>query len=133
MPTHRHIALLVDNYPAARESLQTLIEANGFTAVGARNGGEALARLRDGLACCVIVFDWWLPDMTGGDFVRALHADPALADVPVATCTGDSGIRAEAAALGVTYVLLKPVDPRRLVDLVNHHCPQGPPAPAASN
>jgi hypothetical protein len=42
-------------------------------------------------------------------------------------------MRAEAAALGVTYVLLKPVDPRRLVALVSHHCPQAPSVPAASN
>jgi CheY-like chemotaxis protein len=124
MPTHRHIALLVDDYPGARKSLQTLIEANGFAAVGAQSGGDALAQLRSGLACCLIVLEWWLPDMTGGDFIRALHADPALADIPVATCTGDARMRAEAAALGVTYVLLKPVDPRRLVNLVNHHCPK---------
>jgi CheY-like chemotaxis protein len=100
MPTHRHTALLVDEYPAARKSLQTLIEANGFAAVGAQSGGEALAQLRSGLACCLIVLEWWLPDMTGGDFIRALHADPALADIPVATCTGDARMRAEAAAWG---------------------------------
>jgi len=110
-----------------------LIEANGFAAVGAHSGGEALAQLGSGLACCIIVLDWWLPDMTGGDFIRALHATPALADIPVATCTDDARMRAEAAALGVTYVLLKPVDPRSLVTLVSHHCPQAPSAPAASN
>jgi CheY-like chemotaxis protein len=70
--------------------------------------------------------------MAGGDFIRSLHADPALADIPVTTCTVDARMRAEAAALGVTYVLLKPVDPRRLVNLVNHHCPQASPAPASS-
>ena len=133
MPTHRHTALLVDDYPAARESLKTLIEANGFTAVGAQSGGEALALLRGGLACCLIVLEWWLPDMPGGDFIRALHADPALADIPVAVCTGDARTRAEAAALGVTHVLLKPVDPRSLVNLVSRHCPQASPAPVASN
>jgi CheY-like chemotaxis protein len=132
MSTHRHIALLVDGYPAVRESLQTLIEANGFTAVGARSGGEALALLRGGLACCLIVIDWWLPDMAGGAFIRALHADPALANIPVATCTSEARMRAEAAALGVTYVLLKPVDPRRLVNLVDRHCPKDSAAPAAS-
>jgi hypothetical protein len=79
VPTHRHTVLLVDDYPAARKSLQTLIEANGFAAVGAHSGGEALAQFRSGLACCLIVLDWWLPDMTGGDFIRALHADPAAA------------------------------------------------------
>lgn len=133
MSTHRHTALLVEDYPATRESLRTLIEANGFTAVGAHSGGEALALLRGGLACCLIVLEWWLPDMTGGDFIRALHADPALADIPVALCTGDARMRAEAAALGVTYVLRKPVDPSRLVNLVSDHCPQASPAPAASN
>jgi two-component system, chemotaxis family, chemotaxis protein CheY len=133
VPTHRHTVLLVDAYPAARKSLQTLIEANGFAAVGAPSGGEALAQLRSGLACCLIVLDWWLPDMTGGDFIRALHATPALADIPVATCTDDARMRAEAATLGVTYVLLKPVDPRRLVTLVSHHCPHAPSGPAASN
>ena len=135
MPTHRHTALLVDDYPPARESLQALIEANGFAAVGAHSGGEALALLRGGLACCLIILDWWLPDMAGGDFIRALRADSALADIPVTMCTDDTRMRAEAAALGVTYVLLKPVDPRRLVNLVSHHCSQESPAPAraASN
>lgn len=133
MPTHRHTALLVDDYAAARESLQALMEANGFAAAGAGSGGEALALLRGGIACCLIVLDWWLPDMTGADFIRELRADTALAGIPVATCTDDARMRVGAAALGVTYVLLKPVDPRRLVNLVSHHCPQASAPPAASN
>ena len=110
-----------------------LVESSGFDVVAVHTGGEALARLRADLACCLIVLDWWLADMTGAEFLRQLRASPEIADVPVALSTGDARVRAEPAALGVTYFLLKPVEPDTLVGLLTDHCPQQSTSPGSCN
>jgi len=124
MTAHRHTALLVDDDPDACEALTVLIELSDYTVVATHTARDAVARLRGGLRCCVIILDWWLPDMNGADFLRLLNADPNLADIPVAVCTGDDRIRQEATALGAKYVFLKPVEPTDLVDVLDDHCPK---------
>jgi CheY-like chemotaxis protein len=111
-----------------------LIEAVGYDVVAVRTGGEALARLRGGLACCLLVLDWWLPDMTGGELVERLAADPALADIPAVMCTADARVQAEveARALPVKAVWVKPVETERLFDLLETHCVRAARPPAAT-
>ena len=133
MTQHRHVVLLVDGDADMREAFATLIGSTGFDVVDSHSGGEALARLRGGLACCLVVLDWWLPDMTGGEFLRALRADAKLARIPVALCSGDARVQTEASALGAHCFMLKPIDPEHLLDLVVDHCGQGSPHGAASS
>lgn len=122
MSNHQHVVLVVEDYSDGRESMEMFIESAGFHAVGAQSGAAALALLRGELACCLIVLDWWLPDMTGGEFLREVQADPQLASIPVALYTGDARVRADADTLAAKCVLVKPVDPDRLVALVEEHC-----------
>jgi CheY-like chemotaxis protein len=124
MSEHRHTALLVDDHRDGREAVEVLIQTSGFDVVGARTGAEGLALLRGGLGCCLVVLDWWLPDMTGGAFVEQLQADPALADIAVAMCTADQSVSDRGERPGVKCVLLKPVDPTHLVSLVGDYCPK---------
>jgi len=126
MTPHRHVALLVDGDADTREAFATLIGSTGLEVVDSHSGGEALAHLRGGLACCLVVLDWWLPDMTGGEFLRALRADARLGRIPVALCSGDARVKTEASALGAHCFMLKPIDPQHLLDLIGDHCgPEG--------
>jgi CheY-like chemotaxis protein len=128
MPEHAHVALLVEDHADACEAFRLLIETHGYEAVGAQSGREAIGRLRAGLRCCLIVLDWWLPDMRGDEFLRHLRSDPDSADTPVAVLTGDARARAEAIALGVRAAFLKPVDPECLIELLEGHCPKTGPS-----
>ncbi len=124
MSTHSHRVLVVEDHPDACAAFEMIIEASGFDVVTASSGGEALERLRAGLLCCAVILDWWLPDMTGSEFLRQLRADSRFAHVAVGVCTGDARVRAEAEALGASRVFLKPAEPDELLDLVADHCPK---------
>jgi DNA-binding response OmpR family regulator len=123
---HQHGALLVEDDPDSREVLRVALEASGFAATVAETAGDGLALLRGGLRCCLVILDWRLPDMNGAAFLRTMRADAALTGIPVAVCTGDSGVRAEALGLGAGDVLVKPIDPTDLVKLVGARCPAHP-------
>lgn len=74
---------------------------------------------------------WWLPDMTGAEFLETLHADPTLADVPAVMCTGDSRVEEEVRLRGIRVrgVYLKPLDAEKLLHLLESHCSRSGPPP----
>src|SRR6185295_18879649 len=90
MATHRHVVLLVEDNTDLLEALEALIRTDGFDVIATKSATEALTRLRDGLACCLVVFDWLMPDMNGEQFHQALAADPRLAGIPLLVLTGDA-------------------------------------------
>jgi CheY-like chemotaxis protein len=68
--------------------LAKFLELEGFTAVTAANGLEALTYLRGGGVASVIVLDLRMPVMDGWAFRREQLRDPALAQIPVVVLTG---------------------------------------------
>jgi CheY-like chemotaxis protein len=91
--------------------MEALIHADGFDVIGTGSAEEALTRLRDGLVCCLVVFDWLLPGMNGEQFHQTLSADLRLAGIPLLVVTGDARGVSRARELGVCHVALKPMDP----------------------
>jgi CheY-like chemotaxis protein len=82
------------------------------------SGGEALARLKENPADCVVL-DLRLPDMTGFEVLERLHADGALAHTPVVVFTGRELTPEEDARLHTMArsVVIKGVEsPERLLD-----------------
>jgi CheY-like chemotaxis protein len=80
--------LVVDDDAAVVRPLARFLELEGFTAVTAANGQEALAYLRGGGDASVIVLDLRMPIMDGWAFRREQLRDPALAQIPVVVLTG---------------------------------------------
>jgi CheY-like chemotaxis protein len=122
MGQHRHVVLVVEAYVAGREALKALIHADGFGVIATRSAEDALTRLRDGLACCLVVFNWLMPAMTGELFHQALSADPRLARIPLLVFAADSLEASRARALGVCHVAFKPMDPAALLAILEEHC-----------
>jgi two-component system response regulator FlrC len=122
MPRHRHVVLLVDDDTDALESMAVVIELTGADAITADSAAIALARLRLGLHCCLVVLDWRMPGMSGRQFYAECAADPRLASIPLLVVTGDPRAVCEARGLGIQYAELKPIDPDRLVEIVREHC-----------
>lgn len=75
--------------------------------VEACSGENALALIDEkiGLVLC----DMKMPGMDGAEFIKALHARPAFAAVPVVLVTADVAARKYAADLGAASVLIKPL------------------------
>jgi CheY-like chemotaxis protein len=119
---HRHVVLLVEDFANGRDAMEAFIRADGFDVVGTGSAQEALTRLRDGLLCCLVVFDWRMPGMDGEQFHQALSADPRLAGIPLLVLTGDPDGATRARALGVCHVALKPMEPAALLAVLEEHC-----------
>jgi CheY-like chemotaxis protein len=86
--------------------------------VAVATGGEALEAMLDKSFDCVVL-DLRLPDMTGFELLEKMHAEPALADVPVVVFTGKELTAEEQARLKTMAksIVLKDVQsPERLLD-----------------
>jgi len=74
--------LVVEDEPAQREVLAYNLEAEGFRAVRAENGDEALV-LVDEETPDIIVLDWMLPNVSGIEVCRRLKTRPETRNIPI--------------------------------------------------
>lgn len=81
--------LVVDDDPDAREYLSTVLEDNGFTAVTANDGAQAIASLEQRVPD-LIALDISMPEKSGVAVYRKLKEDERLKHVPVIMVTGVS-------------------------------------------
>ncbi len=112
--------LIVDDHPANRDFLVTLLEYGGFALLEAADGAEGLAIARAERPDLIIT-DILMPTMDGFEFVRQLRADSAIEKTPVIFCTAQyHGPQAEKLArdCGVTSVLTKPCEPEVILQAV---------------
>ena len=76
--------MVVEDDALIRELVMQVLAGEGFTAIGASNGEEALRQLRqEPLATSLILLDLSMPVMNGWQFRATQLADPALAEIPV--------------------------------------------------
>jgi CheY-like chemotaxis protein len=115
----RLAALIVDDDQDIRETLREVLQEEGFPVACAANGEDALAQLTTMPRPGLIVLDLMMPVMSGWDFLARLHADKALAGIPVVVVTASGG---RALPAGATCLLRKPIDLDTILDLVREHC-----------
>lgn len=101
--------LLVDDDDDVRETLESVLTARGFRVLAARNGVDALEKVRRyGARPSVIVLDLMMPRMDGEQFLAAQLEEPLLAHVPVILDTAATQIPDPLPA-AVKVVLWKPM------------------------
>ncbi len=111
--------LIVDDDRDIRETLKELVEQEGFAAICAENGEDALTELRSGdVLPCVILLDLTMPVMDGFAFRAAQLADPALAAVPVVVMTADGNLEDKRKRIGAVRALKKPMEVDELIDVI---------------
>src|SRR5919106_3091864 len=107
--------LIVEDDPDTREMLTTLLTTEGFHAVSAEDGLEALHLLRSVKhrapdVPCLVLLDLKMPRLSGNEFRRAQLGDPTVSGVPVAVMSGAADVEQRAQALGAVASLAKPID-----------------------
>ncbi len=112
--------LLVDDSPTVILSLKTSLTLNGYHIETATDGAQALARLKAGLRPALIITDFNMPKLNGGELVREIKAMPSIKFTPILMLTTESDPkkRDEARRMGITGWLVKPVSGADLLKVI---------------
>ncbi|HET9184054.1 MAG TPA: sigma-54 dependent transcriptional regulator [Candidatus Angelobacter sp.] len=106
--------LIIDDEMAIRESLETLLEFEGYSVQSAESGEEGLAKLAE-TPFDLVLLDFALPDRNGVDILADIRSrDPQLAVIMItAYGTVDNAVRAMQS--GATNFIQKPWDNEKLL------------------
>jgi CheY-like chemotaxis protein/signal transduction histidine kinase/HAMP domain-containing protein len=110
--------LVVEDNDIERQSIVELLGYEDIEMATAATGGEALEAMLDRSFDCVVL-DLRLPDMSGFELLEKMHAEPALAEIPVVVFTGKELIPEEQTrlkAMAKSIVLKDVQSPERLLD-----------------
>jgi two-component system response regulator AtoC len=109
--------MIVDDEVNLRESLVELIESEGFNAVQAANGDEAVSLLRAGTVDPDVVFlDMRMPKLDGLGALRIIQEERLTsAPIIVISAFGDSSRMIEAMRLGAYDYITKPLEVEEII------------------
>ncbi|MCS6835380.1 MAG: ammonium transporter [Anaerolineae bacterium] len=113
------LVLAIDDDANVRELILRTLSRDGFEVVTAANGPDGLALARQ-IKPDMITLDVMMGGMDGWMVLTALKADPDLADIPVVMLTMVDD-RNQGFALGATDYMTKPIDRKRLSQLLNKY------------
>jgi DNA-binding NtrC family response regulator len=106
--------LVVDDEPAQRDILRTILEAEGYAAATAGNGVQALVALREG-SFDLVLTDLKMPGMSGIVLLEGIQqAAPGIC-VILMTAHGSIGTAVDAMKKGAFDYLSKPLDRDQLL------------------
>ena len=127
VPAARTCVLVIDDDPMQRDLMQRYLRKEGFTVCAASGGAQGL-RLARQLLPAAITLDVMMPDMDGWSVLSELKADTVLSEIPVIMLTMvDDPERGF--TLGASEYITKPVNRRRLSQILKKYtCPK-PPCP----
>jgi CheY-like chemotaxis protein len=111
--------LIVEDDPDVRGALCEALEEE-IDVVCVEHGEAALRYLGSHPVPCVILLDLMMPVMDGWTFRAAVLRDPKLAKIPVIVMTAAGAERA--ATVEATYVVPKPLDLGKVVNIVERYC-----------
>ena len=118
-----HVVLVVEDDPDIRATLCEALEDNGYTAVPASNGAEALAYLHGANERpCLILLDLMMPVFDGFQFRAAQLQNPELANTPVILISALDDEAQIARRIGPMNELRKPIDVDALLAVVALYC-----------
>ena len=115
------LILVVDDDRDIRETLQEILEYEGYGVATANNGADALTKARHEHPR-LILLDLFMPVMDGVEFRRHQLADPELAPIPVVVVSAASGLADRVRPMSVAAHLEKPLQIDQLFEVVARYC-----------
>jgi two-component system chemotaxis response regulator CheY len=114
---------VIDDSAVMVSSVKQALEMAGYKVESARDGLEALNRVKAGLKPDLVITDINMPNMSGIDFIKNVR--PILRFTPILALTTESQAakRDEAKKLGATGWLVKPVAGPDLLKVVKQVLP----------
>ena len=115
--------LVVDDDDNVRRMMCVMLEAEGYSAVGARDGLDALERMRS-VAPSLVFVDLMMPRMDGEHLIHSMRADAALSHIPIAIMSGQTHTPQ---ALSAETRLVKPVELDEVLSVAGRYSQGLPP------
>ncbi len=111
--------LIVDDDSDTRVVLGAILRHAGFAVIEAEDGEDGLRQAREG-GPHLVLMDLELPLLDGWEVTRRLKADHATAAIPVIALTARAldADRVRAIEAGCEQFLLKPCEPRDVLEIV---------------
>jgi putative two-component system response regulator len=105
------MVLIVDDEYIGRETLQSVLEGEGYDLEMAENGLQAIEKAKE-LLPDVILLDVMMPGMTGFEVCRHIRNDPQIAEIPIIILTAldDRESLLNALKAGADDFISKPFD-----------------------
>lgn len=114
--------LIVDDHPSTAATLARALSQLGSAVevVSATNGSEALEKVKD-KGVDILITDMIMPEMTGLELIEKLRNHPGgrPSRTYLVTAYDVPGLKVTASRLKVNEVLIKPVRPERIYDIVS--------------
>ncbi|HEU4413768.1 MAG TPA: sigma-54 dependent transcriptional regulator [Candidatus Angelobacter sp.] len=112
--SHGGSVLIIDDEAAIRESLETLLEFEGYTVESAETAEEGLARLNE-QTFDLVLLDFALPDRNGLDVLTEIRGRDSQLAVIMITAYGTLDNAVRAMQQGATNFIQKPWDNEKLL------------------
>jgi signal transduction histidine kinase/DNA-binding response OmpR family regulator/HPt (histidine-containing phosphotransfer) domain-containing protein len=119
--------LVVDDNPLAREILVSQLQSLKLNAIAVDSGQAAISILGQTASSTpfdLILMDWQMPDMDGIETSRRIKKDHLLNQIPLIimiTAFGREEVIEQAQTLGISSILIKPINASLLFDCIMHH------------
>lgn len=126
------LVLIVEDEYGNAEILQLLLEAEGYRVAVASNGKQALEILQSGEHPALILSDFMMPIMNGGEFGTVVKKDATLAQIPFVFMSGTSEDVVRRAFKDYDAFLVKPIELESLMAVVQRLIGHGPQAPSSA-
>jgi DNA-binding response OmpR family regulator len=113
--------MVVDDNPDIGNSLAWLLRCSGHEVAVAFSGKEALEKMRV-FSPDAVILDLGMPQMSGFELARRIRCQPEFQALPLiaVTALGQEADRRAAVDAGIENYLVKPADPKVLLDLLGH-------------
>ena len=102
--------LVADDDPAIRRLVTTLVEKEGYTAVTANDGRDAIKLLKSDADFAAAILDVVMPHIEGPEIVRYMRSEKRLMKIPVIMMTAEQNpkLPSDSFAAGAGVFLPKP-------------------------
>jgi CheY-like chemotaxis protein len=118
---HKLQVLIVEDNPPSTELMHILLSEQGAYVQTAETGKDALMRVAERRPH-VIITDIEMPDMDGWSLIHRLKSRTATGDIPIIVVSAydSTDVIKRATMLGCKEYIVKPIDPRSFVVLIEN-------------
>lgn len=122
------LVLIVEDEYGNAEVLQLLLEAEGYRVALASNGKQALEILRTHEQPDLILSDFMMPIMNGGEFGTLIKQDAVLSQIPFVFMSGTNEDVVRRVFRAYDAFLVKPIELESLLLVIKRLMAEGPQA-----